>query len=314
MSNFLDTFAELNAAFGQEEGALTLPLERLYEDPQQPRERFDEAELDHLAETVRRRGVLQPIVVRPADPDGRYMIRFGARRFRAAQRAGLAEIKAFVRGGEAKDVDVLIEQVLENEQRAGLTTAERARTVARLLALGLRQAEISRELRWPKDVVAMLAAVPSMAPPLQALAQTLGARTLYELHGAWQADPESVERWLKDRDPDHITQAAARALAARTGARQRPARGAVPQRDLQPQSAAAPTPAAEAGEAPGGPAAVLVEVRCADRLGVLALDRPPPGPGEAWVRFGRRRAPERVAIAELSLVGVRAVGAGAEAP
>jgi hypothetical protein len=117
MTDFLDTFAELDAAFGEQDGVVTLPLELIDEDPQQPRETFDARELADLAETVRRRGVLQPIVVGPQDAQGRYRLRFGARRLRAARLAGLVEIRALVRSGQVSEADVLIEQVLASPRR-----------------------------------------------------------------------------------------------------------------------------------------------------------------------------------------------------
>jgi ParB family chromosome partitioning protein len=315
MTDFLDTFAELNAAFGARDDAVTVALELVYEDPHQPRETFDAAELEALADSIRRRGVLQPIVLQPCDPDGRYRIRFGARRYRAARLAGLAEIRAFVRGGEASEAEILIEQTLENDQRAALTTAERARTVSRLLAMGLSQADISRELGQPKDVVAMLAAVQKMPPVLQTLATALGARTLYELFAAWRADAAGVEAWLARRDPQAITQAEARSLATSRSERKVAARGVAsgPAADLA--GGAPPGGGASAGRRspPPGPAVTgdpnqdlhLVEVSMRGRIGVLDLTRAPARDGEAWVRFEDTGMANCVPLAELVMERIR---------
>src|SRR5258707_15644201 len=100
MTQFLTAFDELNQALAAEADVLlNLPLTLVYEDPANPRDTFDEAEMAALAATVREKGVLQPIVVRPADAAGRYKIRLGARRFRAAIRAELPTITALVRAG-----------------------------------------------------------------------------------------------------------------------------------------------------------------------------------------------------------------------
>src|SRR6185437_11359944 len=139
--------------------------------------------------------------------------------FRAAVSAELTVIPSLVRAGAESAVDGLIEQVIENDQRAPLNTAQLARAVAHLLDQGLTQAEVGVRLGRPKDRIAMLAAVRTMPAPLQALAPTLGLRTLYELANAWKADAARAETWLRGRDPADITQAQARGLAAssRTG-------------------------------------------------------------------------------------------------
>jgi ParB family chromosome partitioning protein len=310
MTDFIDTFAELNAAFGQAEDVVLLPIDQVIEDPDQPREHFDEAELEALTGSVRRKGVLQPIVVRPPGADGRYMIRFGARRYRAARRAGLTEIKALVRAGASSDADLLIEQVIENDHRADLTTAERARTVARLLDMGLSQADIARELDKPKDEISMLAAVRNMSPALQALAAQLGHRTLYELHGAWRANSARTETWLSGRAPETITQAAARALAADLKAQAHALPAAKPAvRRPEPRPADqndrpdVPSKAASA-DASADPVRRVVQVSHKGRIGELLLDREPPSDQEAWVRFSAGGRAARVALAELVLARI----------
>lgn len=295
--DFLDAFAELNAAFGADEGLLRLPLELVFEDPQQPREAFDEGELRDLAETVRRHGLLQPIVVRPADASGRYMVRFGARRLRAVRLAGLTEVTALVRGGDASEAEILIEQVLENDQRTGLSTAERARGVERLLGLGLSQAEIARALRQPTDVITMLAAVKRMPPVLQRLAPALGARTLYSLFGAWKADAVATEAWLSGRSGASVTQAEARDLAGRLTAppSDRSGSTSAAKRSSEPRSR----------RAAAGAAICQVEVVSKGRSGVLELRRPPFRDGEAWVRFEGAEQLQSVPVATLSIRRVR---------
>jgi ParB family chromosome partitioning protein len=298
MTQFLSAFDELNQALaGEGDALLTLPLTLVYEDPANPRDTFDEAEMAALTATVLAKGVLQPIVVRPAGADGRYRIRFGARRFRAAVTAELATIPSLVRAGAESAVDDLLEQVIENDQRTPLNTAQLARAVAHLLDQGLSQAEVGARLGRPKDRIAMLAAVRTMPTPLQALAPTLGLRTLYELANAWKADAARAETWLRGRDPADITQAQARALAApgRTG-----------DRPILSDPLHRPASASTAGSCPEhAGAAVTVEVTVDGRAGCLVL-APGPTCDQALVRFGDRESAEPVLLSSIRLTGLRA--------
>ncbi|MBK6980349.1 MAG: ParB/RepB/Spo0J family partition protein [Betaproteobacteria bacterium] len=96
----------------------------------QPRTRMDQASLVELAESIRVRGILQPVVVRPVD-DGNYEILAGERRWRAAQIAGLARIPALVR--EVSDDVALGIGLIENIQREDLNPIEEAAGLKRLV-------------------------------------------------------------------------------------------------------------------------------------------------------------------------------------
>jgi ParB family chromosome partitioning protein len=104
-------------------------LDQIVANPNQPRKLFDEAALEELAASIRERGVLEPIVLRPKD--GGYEIVAGERRFRASRRVGLTEIPAVVK--ELTDEEALAEALLENFQREDLTTIEKARAIQGLL-------------------------------------------------------------------------------------------------------------------------------------------------------------------------------------
>lgn len=305
-SGFLDTFADLSAALGAAaDTVLSLPLGLIDEDPANPRQAFDPDELAALAETLKSRGLKQPIVVRPANEAGRYVIRYGARRFRAARLAGLTEIRAVVEAGDVDEADALTDQLIENEQRAPLSTADMAQAVARLLALGKSQAEIARRLGRGKDLIAIYAAVSQMPAELRALAEGLGARTLYELWSAWKADPRRTQAWLAEREPAQITQAAARAFAATLKPSRPPTsrssgpkapRPTASQEVVAEKAVAAPSPAASAAT---GQAVVRVQV--GRRQGRLVLDRPSSADG-IWVEFDGEA--ERVPAATMKLLAV----------
>ena len=103
----------------------TLPIAAIRPNPGQPRRHFDEEELNQLAASIRARGVVQPILVRPdPDRDGTYQIVAGERRFRAAGRAGLTDIPAVIR--TLNDLDVLEIAIVENIQRTNLNPMEEA--------------------------------------------------------------------------------------------------------------------------------------------------------------------------------------------
>ncbi len=111
---------------------VTAPIERLHSNPDQPRRDFPEVELNELAESIRQRGIIQPVVVRP-DPGrpGDYQIVAGERRWRAAQRAQLHDIPIVVR--ELDDRAVLELAIIENVQRSDLNPIEEASGYAQLI-------------------------------------------------------------------------------------------------------------------------------------------------------------------------------------
>lgn len=138
--------------------------------PGQPRTHFDEAALGELADSIRARGVIQPIIVRPL-PGGRYQLVAGERRWRAAQRAQLHRIPALVR--ELDDREVMALALIENLQREDLNPIEEARAYRRLAdEERMTQAEIAtmvdksrshvanmqRLLELPDDILGMVAA------------------------------------------------------------------------------------------------------------------------------------------------------------
>ncbi len=119
----------------------------------QPRKTFHEETLQELAESIKERGVLEPIVVRPLD-DGRYSIIMGERRYRASKIAGLETIPCVIR--DCSDQEAKVDALLENFQREDLNPVERARAIQDLLnilpmdkvakSLGVTENTIKRHL------------------------------------------------------------------------------------------------------------------------------------------------------------------------
>ena len=104
-------------------------INQIRADPRQPRERFDEAALDALAASIRTAGLMQPIVLRPLSGGG-FQIVVGERRWRAAQKVGLARVPAVIR--EIDDQTAAEWALIENIQREDLNPMERAEAFRRL--------------------------------------------------------------------------------------------------------------------------------------------------------------------------------------
>jgi ParB family chromosome partitioning protein len=109
----------------------TVPIEFLSPNPRNPRRNFAEAELADLAQSIREHGIVQPVVARPAGEAGRFEIIAGERRWRAAQRAGLAQIPVIIR--DVNDRVALELAIIENVQRADLNPVEEALGYQQLL-------------------------------------------------------------------------------------------------------------------------------------------------------------------------------------
>jgi ParB family chromosome partitioning protein len=107
-----------------------LPVQLIDPNPSQPRQRFDETALHALAGSIRKRGVLQPVLVRPR-PGGRYQIVAGERRWYAAQIAGLEKIPALV--CHYDDAATLEVALIENMARENLSLLEEARACETLV-------------------------------------------------------------------------------------------------------------------------------------------------------------------------------------
>lgn len=108
-----------------------VPVAEIHPNPRQPRDVFDEDDMDELVASIREVGVLQPVVVRPVEADTFYELVMGERRWRASQHAGLSEIPAIVR--HTSDEDLLRDALLENLHRSQLNPLEEAAAYQQLL-------------------------------------------------------------------------------------------------------------------------------------------------------------------------------------
>ena len=132
LSALLDDAGENPSAGAQSDGTRDIPIELVHRNPDQPRRHFSEAEIGELEASIRDKGVLQPILVRPSPKTpGEYEIVAGERRWRAAQQAGLTAIPALIR---VLDDDKAFEiAIVENVQREDLNAMEEAQAYASLM-------------------------------------------------------------------------------------------------------------------------------------------------------------------------------------
>src|SRR5213080_3930911 len=122
---------------------LTVAIHEIVPNPEQPRRHFDDEALGQLAESIRRHGLLQPLVVRHIA--GRFELIAGERRLQAAKRAGLESVPVIVR--EARPEERLELALIENLQRENLTPLEEAEAYRHLMDVyGLTQEEIAQRV------------------------------------------------------------------------------------------------------------------------------------------------------------------------
>jgi len=172
----------------------TLPVDQLQRGRYQPRTRMDEASLEELAASIRKQGLMQPILVRPLE-SGRYEIIAGERRWRAAKIAGLDEVPALVR--EVPDSVALAMALVENIQREDLNPLEEANGVQRLIGeFKLTHQEAAEAIGRSRTATTNLLRLLNLQKPVQAMVfdgklEMGHARALLALEGRRQ---ESVAR------------------------------------------------------------------------------------------------------------------------
>ena len=142
---------------GEQARLVEIALDDIVPNPHQPRQHFDEEGLVELAASIREMGVLQPILVQPAGPDGKYQLVAGERRWRASRRAGKTTIPALVK--RIDEVASMEQALVENIQRRDLNAYEEALAYQQLIEdfqltheqlgqrLGKNRATISNTLR-----------------------------------------------------------------------------------------------------------------------------------------------------------------------
>lgn len=148
----------------QLEEVFLCPVEAISPLTDQPRKQFDHRRLEELAQTIREKGVLSPVIVRRS-ADG-YQLISGERRWRAARMCGLEHIPAVLR--EVSDKEALELSLIENLQREDLTPLEEARAYQCLLELyGTTQEELARRLGKDRSTISNALRLLRLSPAIQ---------------------------------------------------------------------------------------------------------------------------------------------------
>jgi ParB family chromosome partitioning protein len=198
-----------------------LEISRISPHPDQPRRHFDAAALDELAESIATRGVIQPIVVRPAGGD-RFQIVAGERRWRAAQKAQLHRIPAIVRDfSEAETLEIAL---VENIQREDLNPIEEAQAYRRLIdQFSHSQDALARLVGKSRSHVANLMRLLELPDDVQHLVMTgrlsMGhGRALIGVPGCSALADDISRKGLSVRETERLVRKARDAARGRTGA------------------------------------------------------------------------------------------------
>ncbi len=178
------------------EGITLLAVTSITANPRQARQIFDEEALQALADSIRRYGVVQPIVVRPL-ADKTYELIAGERRWRASQRAGLKEIPALIRTYE--DTKATEISLIENIQRENLNVIEEAAAYKLLIDMNnWKQDELAAKVGKSRSHVANIMRLLSLAPPVRKLIEN-GALTMGQARPLLQLKSPEVQEKVAQR-------------------------------------------------------------------------------------------------------------------
>jgi ParB family chromosome partitioning protein len=148
---------------------MMVPIEKVAANPDQPRRQFLQEDLDDLTASIKEKGVLQPLIVRPR-PGGMYEIVAGERRWRASQAAQLHEVPVLVR--DYSDVEVLEVAIIENIQRSDLNALEEAQSYKQLMdRFGHTQEKMAEALGKSRSHIANLVRLLHLPDDVQELVQ-----------------------------------------------------------------------------------------------------------------------------------------------
>jgi len=185
-----------------------LPVESLIPNPDQPRRFFSADSLLELTESIREKGVLQPLIVRPAKATGKFEIVAGERRWRAAQAAELHEVPVLIR--DYSDEEVLEVAIIENIQRADLNPLEEAQAYRQLVdRFGHTQEKLALSLSRSRSHITNMMRLLTLPPQVLELVQdgrlSAGhARALITSPDAVKLALEVVKKGLSVRETERL--------------------------------------------------------------------------------------------------------------
>ena len=148
-------------------GPRFLPVDLIQPNPDQPRKTFTDQDMEELSASIREKGVIQPLVVRPIE-GGQFQIVAGERRWRAAQRAQLHEVPVVIR--EFSDLEVIEIAIIENIQRSDLNPIEEAAGYRQLMdRFGHTQEKLAEALGKSRSYIANLLRLLQLPPSVIAM-------------------------------------------------------------------------------------------------------------------------------------------------
>lgn len=195
----------------EKSGLETVVVELLIQGKYQPRTQFNEQAMAELAESIRRNGVMQPIIVRPTSQSGRYEIIAGERRWRAAKMAGLQRVPVIIR--TIDDKQALELALVENVQRQDLSPLEEAVGYQRLIEeFDYTQEELGSVVGKSRSHITNLLRLLSLPDEIKEMIDngelTIGhARPLIGLPDSVRVAKEIVSRGLSVRQAEEISRA-----------------------------------------------------------------------------------------------------------
>ncbi len=146
----------------EEGGLYRVPLDMIRSNPDQPRQYFDEGSLAELTDSVRQKGILQPVIVR-RDRDGHIVLVAGERRVRAAKRAGLEMVPAILTKGNPAEISLI-----ENLQRENLRPIEEAEAMARMVGEhGYTQEQLAKVVGKGRSTIAEMLSLVRLPEPIK---------------------------------------------------------------------------------------------------------------------------------------------------
>lgn len=177
---------------------MEIPLADIEEDPNQPRREFSADSMAEMVASIKATGVKTPVSLRPnpAKP-GKWLLNFGARRYRGSKEAGKKTIPAFM-DEHHDDYD----QVIENLIRDDLTPMELARFIQRKVKDGDAKNKIAKRLGKPNDFISVHLALVDMPPAIEAAyeqGKTSTPRYIYDLRSLHDKHPERVAEWIEEQ-------------------------------------------------------------------------------------------------------------------
>lgn len=210
---------------------IVVAVENLFPNPNQPRRDFTPEALEDLANSIRQKGVLQPLIVRPRAEQGTYEIVAGERRWRAAQMAQLHQLPVLVR--EFSDTEVLEVAIIENIQRADLNAIEEAAGFRQLMdRFGHTQEKIAEALSKSRSHIANLLRLLNLPDDVQAFVRegklSAGhARALITTSDPSRLAKIAIEKGLSVRETERL----ARESSETAGATRKSSPRGAPEKD-----------------------------------------------------------------------------------